>query len=141
MEELTNAEVSKDSGAGKEQVSVPSSIPYDPYANVPRLLSEDEMKSSAVQKLLLNENARMSREIETFHDMEKRFHERDKEAAIFEEKLKRSTGADILYTFCETIGSALVGVSTFFWDNHGWILLAMGVVLIIGGILFKFVKR
>lgn len=39
MDELMNAEVSKDSGVGKEQVSVPTSIPYDPYANVQRLLS------------------------------------------------------------------------------------------------------
>lgn len=134
-------EVSKDSGLGEGQVSVPTSIPSDPYANVPRLLSEKDMNSPAVQKLLLSENDRMSRELARFHEMAENYYSRDKEAAILEEKLKQSTGAEVLFTFCETGGSALVGVSPLFWDNKGWILLLIGFVFILGGILFKFVKR
>ena len=141
MEVNNNKEVSKDSGFGKEQVSVPTSIPYDPYANVQRLLSEEDMSSPAVQKLLLNDNTRMSREIERLCAIEDNYHARDKEVAILEEKLKESTGAEVLYTLCEAGGSALVGVSTTFWDKNGWILLILGCVFIVGGILFKIVKR
>lgn len=133
--------VSKDSGKGKEQNEVLSSIPNDPYANVQRLLSEEDMSSPAVQKLLLNENDRMNRELGKLREMEEKYHARDKEAAILEEKLKESTGADILYTLCTSGGSALVGISTTFWDNKGWILLVMGLLFIVGGLLFKFVKR
>ena len=141
MDEINKLEVSKDSGVGKEQPIVNTSIPYDPYAKVQRLLSEEDMSSTAVQKLLLNENDRMSREIEKYHVLEDKFHARDKEAAILEEKFKKTTGADILYTLCTTGGSALVGFSKAFWDNNGWILLVIGFVFVLGGIIFKFVKK
>ena len=136
-----NIEVSKDSGVGKEQTSVPSSIPNDPYAKVQRLLSEEDMRSSAVQKLLLNENDRMSRDIEKYHLMEEKYHIRDKEAAILEEKMKQSVGAEVLYTLCTAGGSALVGFSKALWEYDGWIFLLMGLLFIVGGILFKVVKK
>ena len=141
MDDIKNIEVSKDSGIGKQQESVPMSIPYDPYAKVQRLLSEEDMSSPAVQKLLLNENARMNKEIEKLHLVEEKYHNRDKEAAILEEKLKKSTGSEILYTICTGGGSALVGFSKAFWDNNGWVLLVMGFVFVICGLSFKFVKR
>lgn len=141
MDVIKNTEVSKDSGIGKQQESALMSIPYDPYANVQRFLSEEDMSSPAVQKLLLNENDRMTRELGKLHVMEEKYHARDKEAAILEEKLKKSTGADILYTLCTSGGAALVGFSKAFWDNNGWILLVMGFVFVICGIVFKFAKR
>ncbi len=141
MEVYSVREVSKDSGIGKQQDSVPRSIPYDPYAKVQRLLSEEDMASPAVQKLLLNENDRMTRELGKLHLMEEKYHARDKEAAIFEEKLKKSSGAEILYTLCTSGGAALVGFSKAFWDNNGWVLLVMGFVFVICGLVFKFVKR
>ena len=141
MDDIKNIEVSKDSGIGKEQESASTSIPYDPYARVQRLLSEEDMSSPAVQKLLLNENARMNKEIEKLHLVEEKYHNRDKEAAILEEKLKKSAGSEILYTICTGGGSALVGFSKAFWDNNGWVLLVMGFVFVICGLSFKFVKR
>ena len=56
--------VSKDSGKGKEQSVAQTSIPSDPYAKATRVLSEEVMNSSAVQKLLLSENDRKDREID-----------------------------------------------------------------------------
>jgi hypothetical protein len=141
MDDTNTIEVSKDSGIGKEQVTVSTSIPYDPYARVQRLLSEEDMSSPAVQKLLLNENDRMNKEIEKLHLVEEKYHIRDKEAAILEEKLKKSTGAEILYTICTGGGSALVGFSKAFWDNNGWVLFVMGFMFVICGLVFKFVKR
>lgn len=141
MDIISNTEVSKDSGIGKQQESVPMSIPYDPYAKVQRLLSEEDMASPAVQKLLLNENDRMARELSKLHLMEEKYHARDKDAAILEEKLKKSTGAEILYTLCTSGGAALVGFSKAFWENNGWVLLVMGFVFVICGLAFKFVKR
>lgn len=134
--------VSKDSGKGKEQSIAQISIPSDPYAKATRVLSEEEMNSSAVQKLLLSENDRKDREIDRLKSIEDLYYKRDKDASILEEKLKQSTGAEVLFTVCETGGSALAGVSGIFWNyTGGWILLVIGVLFIIGGILFKFVKR
>ena len=137
---IKNSEVSKDSGAGKEKVTN-SSIPSDPYANVQRQLSEMDMNSPAVKKLLLNENDRLSRENEKLQQVREKYYIRDKEAAVLEEKLKQSTGAEVLYTLCTSGGAALAGFSKVFWDKGGWILLLMGLIFIVGGILFKIVKR
>ena len=141
MENNFNSEVSKDSGNGILQESVSMSIPNDPYAKVQRLLSEEDMTSPAVQKLLLSENDRMSRELKKLYVLEEKYHARDKDAAILEEKLKKMKGADILYTLCTSGGAALVGFSKAFWDNNGWVLLVMGFVFVICGVVFKFAKK
>lgn len=141
MENNINSEVSKDSGNGILQESVSMSIPNDPYAKVQRLLSEEDMTSPAVQKLLLSENDRMSRELKKLYVLEEKYHARDKDAAILEEKLKKMKGADILYTLCTSGGAALVGFSKAFWDNNGWVLLVMGFVFVICGVVFKFAKK
>ncbi len=44
--------VKKDTGS-KKQIGTPKAIPTNPYTNIKRELSEDELKSTAVQKLLL----------------------------------------------------------------------------------------
>lgn len=137
---IKNPEVSKDSGVGKENV-INSSIPSDPYANVQRQFSEVDMNSPAVKKMLLNENDRLNRENEKLQQVREKYYARDKEAAVLEEKLKQSTGSEVLYTLCTSGGAALVGFSKVFWGNGGWILLLMGFIFIVGGILFKIVKR
>lgn len=137
----SNTMVSKDSGLGGQQVAMPTSIPNDPYANVERHLSDADMASPAVQKILLGENDRKSNEIDRLRLIEIEYHKRDKEAAILEEKLKKSTSRDILYTICEVGGSAIAGVSGIFWENKGWLFLVIGVFFIIGGVLFKFFER
>ena len=142
MEVKETSMVSKDSGKGKEQVVAQTSIPSDPYAKATRVLSDEEMNSSAVQKLLLSENDRKDREIDRLKSVEQLYYKRDKEASVLEEKLKQSTSAEILFTICETGGSALAGVSGIFWNYRGgWLLLVIGGLFIVGGILFKFVKR
>lgn len=142
METNDNYRVSRDAGKGGGiSSSQEASIPSDPYAKVTRFLSEEEMGSPAVLKLLLSENDRQGREIECLKEIENRYYKRDKEAAILEEKINQSTRSEILFTVCETGGSALAGVSGIFWDNKGWILLLFGLLLVGGGLLFKFLKR
>lgn len=117
------------------------SIPIDPYANVRRELSEEELASSAVQRLLLSDHDRVERECERLKSFEEEFHKCDKEVAVLEEKLKDSTASEILYTCCVSIGSILAGVSGIYWDNKGWILLCIGVALVIGGVIYKIVRK
>lgn len=135
-------EVSKDSG-GEKNIAVARSvsIPTDPYANVKRELSDEELSSPAVQKLLLNDNYRMEREIEELKIIESKFYQRDKEAAVLEVKLKEATASEVLYTVCETLGSLLAGLSSLYWENRGWWILIVGIGLVIGGIVFKIVKK
>lgn len=123
------------------QRSQEESIPIDPYANVRRELSEEELTSPAVQRLLLSDHDRVERECERLKSYEEDFHKCDKKVAVLEEKLKQSTASEILYTCCVSSGSILAGVSGIYWNNRGWILLCIGIALVIGSVIYKFVKR
>lgn len=136
MEEI----ISKDTGSGKEQQADSQVIPADPYGNVTRELSEEELKSPAVQKLLINEHDRMLNEINRLKQFSDKYHEKDKESAVLLEKQKISKASEVLYTFCEVGGSLLAGISSIYWDNHGWIILLTGILFVAGGIIYKLVK-
>lgn len=133
--------VSKDTGSGKEQKIDKTSIPSDPYINVKRELSDEELKSTAVQKLLLNEHDRMANEVNRLKQFVEKYHEKDKECAILLEKQKTSSASEVLYTLCEVGGSLLTGIAGIYWKDHGWILLSIGVFFVIGGIIYKLVKK
>lgn len=142
METIDQSGVSRDAGRGVEDNSPhKASIPSDPYAKVTRLLSDEEMGSTAVLKLLLSENDRQGREIDRLKEIEEKYYKRDKEAAVLEEKLMQSTRSEVLFTVCEACGSALAGVSGIYWENKGWIFLLVGLLLVIGGLIYKFVKK
>ena len=140
MQAVQPSSLSKEDGTQK-QVPNQTTIPADPYANVKRELSEEELTSPAVQKLLLNDNYRMEKEMERLKEYESLYHAKDKEAAVLSEKISKSTGSEILFTACETVGSLLAGISANYWSNKGWILLIIGSGLVLGGIIYKFVVK
>jgi len=132
--------VNKDIGSEK-QTGITKTIPTNPYTNIKRELSEEELKSPAVQKLLLNEHDKLEQRISELEGYVERFHNSDKLRAILDEKLKTTNAFEILYSFCLTAGSALAGISGIFWDKKGYLLLIIGFVFILGGIISKFVKK
>lgn len=133
--------VSKDVGGIQGPELSQRTIPANPFANVKRELSDDELQSPAVQKLLLNDNYRMEKENEQLKEYEALYHQRDKEAAVLNEKLKASRGHDILYTACEAVGSLLVGVAALDWQNNGMLIVSAGAILVMGGIIYKFFMK
>ena len=139
-QENSDQYVNKDFGSEK-QSGTPKAIPINPYTNIKRELSEDELKSPAVQKLLLNEHDKLEQRIVELEGYIERFHTSDKLRAILEEKLKTSNAFEVLYSFCLTAGSALAGISGIFWDKNGYLLLIIGFIFILGGIISKFVKK
>lgn len=132
--------VKKDIGSEKV-TELQKSIPTNPYTNIKRELSEDELKSPAVQKLLLNEHDKLEQRIAELEGYVERFHYVDKLRGILEEKLKTANSYEILYSFCLAAGSALAGISGIFWENKGSLLLIGGFSLILGGIISKFAKK
>lgn len=139
-QEISEQFVSKDVGSEK-QTEIIKAIPTNPYTNIKRELSEEELKSPAVQKLLLNEHDKLEQRIAEIEGYIERFHTSDKLRAILEEKLKTSNAYEILYSFCLTAGSALAGISGIFWDKNGYLLLIIGFIFILGGIISKIVKK
>lgn len=134
--------ISKEPGGNRlMHSSQEESIPVDPYANVRRALSEEELASPAVQRLLLSDYDRVERECERLKSFEDEYHKCDKRVAVLEEKLKTSTASEILYTCCVSIGSVLAGVSSIYWNNRGWLLLCIGIALVIGSVIYKLVEK
>lgn len=144
-------EVQKDEGS-----SIPlrrdSSIPSSPYSNIKREITEEDLQSKAVQRILLGEvdklenrclllENRVDEISATYDELQNKFHERDKEKAILDEKLKKSKSQEILYSFCLAAGSVVIGFAKAVWDKGlGEEFLTLGIFLIIGGIITKAVQ-
>ena len=71
----------------------------------------------------------------------KLFHEADKKAAVLEEKNRFRISQEIISLACVTVGGVVLGWVPSFWNSqHSLSLLAVGVVLVLCGVLAKFIK-
>ncbi len=141
-------EVQKDDGAKEVPVNS-GSIPISPYSNIKREISEEDLKSPAVQRILLSEVDKLENrtleladilklKISLFDSLKDDFHGVDKENGIFTEKLKKNKSQEILYSFCLTSGSIMIGLAKTVWNEGlGGIFVGLGLFLIIGGIISK----
>lgn len=148
----TNLEIMSDEKIDKEQSDSQSEKFSDKgnespksrkaFSKLRRELSDDELNSPAVQKLLLDNLDQLENtnfELEIFED---KFHAVDKEKAVLEEKLKSTQSSEILYTFTLTIGAAIIGLSPTFWTTgFGWLVVIVGFLLVLGGLISKFANR
>lgn len=107
-----------------------------------RELSEDELKTPAVQKLLLDEIERLEEDNGELIGYRDRFHERDKHAAVLEQKIQRSNAQEIISMSCVIIGGAALGYIPSVWGSQptGYIALIFGGLLVIFGVFAKWVK-
>lgn len=142
--------VPEDTGDGS---GLPASKGKRAFQNITRELSDDDLTNPAVGKLLLNEldrleieNDELKKRLENENDKlskyREQFQEADKKVAVLEEKGKTHLATEIISAVCFTIGAVLIGYAPVLWKSQpsGWIALAFGSILIIGGIFAK-VKR
>jgi phosphotransacetylase len=113
------------------------------FINVRRELSDDELLSPAVQRMLIDDIERLEKEKFELSEYCEKFYEADKRSAILEEKVKSSVSQEVIFSVCLTVGSAALGYAPSVWASQptGYISIVFGVVLIIGGIASKVVKR
>jgi len=107
-----------------------------------RELTNEELSSTGTQKMLLEELERLSQEVGNLSGYRESFYQADKLVAVLEEKLKRFKSVEIVSGACLAIGAAALGYAPAVWEHQpsGWICLAFGVVLVVGGIYAKVVK-
>lgn len=114
------------------------------FSNLRRELSDEELSSPAVQRLLLDDIDRLEKDNGSLSDYQTSYYEADKKVAVLNEKLKTNIAQEVTFGVCLTIGAALIGFAPSLWlpdKPHGWVSVALGVILIIGGIASKVVKR
>lgn len=135
-----NDYLTADSSAQTKSQEIPA-VPSSPFVNIKRDLTEEDLKNSAVQRLLLSENDKLGHQVHRLEIIEERFHLIDKECSVLKEKVGNNTSFEIIYTACIAIGSTICGISSIYWAQKGYILLLFGLGLIICGILAKIIKR
>ena len=104
-------------------------------SKVQRELSEEEIGSPAVQRMLLDELERLETEAIELREFKDRFHTADKDAAVLRERLRASPPRDGSLA----VGAALLGLAPSLWSVPpvGWIVVALGVVLMVLAVLAK----
>lgn len=138
------SKIPKKAGKDTVELGTPDVIPSSPYTNIQREISEQDLQTPAVQRILLGEVDKLQNKVDSLELVQNQFHNIDKKAAILEEKLKSTNAHEILYTFSLTIGSVIIGLSPTLWstkNNHGIIALIVGAILIVGGIASKVIKK
>jgi hypothetical protein len=141
MAEEEQADLEPES-AGTEQITeVPKG--RRSLSKIKRELTEDELKSPAVQKLLIDELERLERNNGELTDYRDRFYSTDKKLCVLEEKLKKSLSSEIISSACFVIGAAALGYAPALWNNQpaGWISVVFGGGLITAGIWAKAVIK
>lgn len=148
---MNEEKVQKEDGA-KEVENTSNGIPLSPYSNLKREITEDDLKTPAVQRILLSEVDKLENrclELEDtlktnfteLSDLKEKFHKKDKEKEILDEKFNISKSHEILYSFCLTSGSAIIGFSKIVWDDgYGGLFITFGILLILGGVISKAIK-
>ncbi len=113
------------------------------FSKVRRELSEEELSSPAVHRLLLDELDQLEQQVVELSDFRDRFHKTDKEKAVLEERIRKSIASEIIFGLCLTVGAALIGLTPFLWATkpQGPLSLGVGVILIIGGIISRAVRK
>ncbi len=110
---------------------------------ISRELKEGDLANPGVQKLLIELLETAENKCEILEGFVARYHAADKSVAVLQEKLRTQTAIDVLFGSGLGIGSAIIGLAPYFWDQsvRGPIALGVGVLLIFGSTAAKVVKR
>ncbi len=113
------------------------------FREIRRQLSEEDLSSRGVQKLLLDELERAEAECEILIGYVERFHEADKRAAVLDERVKTATALEIMFGVGIGVGGAIMGLAPLFWQDQpkGYIALAVGLLLSLGATIARLMKR
>jgi hypothetical protein len=124
--------------------AVPSSGRRQAFKEIRRELAENDLASTGVQKMLLEELQLAEDKCEVLESYVDRFHEADKKAAILSEKLVAQKAFDVLFNVSFGVGCAIIGLAPFFWDmkgSAGPLSLVVGIILAGGATAASVARR
>lgn len=102
------------------------------FSEIRRQLSEKELTSAGVQKLIIENLDRAELECERLQGFVERYYTADKRAAVLEEQVRSKRAFDILHSLCLTVGGVLVGLFPALSNSAplGFVSLGLGLLLI-----------
>ena len=127
---------------GAKPVAEPLPKVRKALSRLKRELSEEELATPGVQKMLVEELERVEDENNDLKTFREKFHTADKDLAIANQKLKGWRSMEIISTGCIAVGAAALVYVPDAWKTqpNGWIALVFGGVLTAIGILAKAIR-
>lgn len=112
------------------------------FSKLRRELTDEELASPAVQRMLLDEIERLDDALIGNHQYREKFHTCDKQLGALQAKLKSRLSIEIIHAVCIAVGGASIGYATSNWGAQpaGMLALVFGAVLLVAGFIAKAVK-
>jgi hypothetical protein len=113
------------------------------FKELRRQLTNEDLTSPGVQKMLLDELEQSEAQCEVLQGYITRYYDADKLAAVLQERLRGATALEICFATGVGLGGAIVGLAPLFWDTspRGPIALILGIALISGAVAARILKR
>lgn len=103
------------------------------FRAIRRHLSDDELSSPGVQRLILEDLERAESERSELQKYVDRFHEADKIAAVLRERVGAVQSLDIMFGVALGLGGTLIGMAT----TAGWQVGIVGGLLMLAGVIAR----
>jgi len=128
--------------AGAKPVSSQEPKTRRALSRLKRELTDEELSSPGVQKLLLDSFERAEEENAALEPFRDKYYESDKQKCILGEKLKTHVGLELVSTGCVAVGAAALVYAPIAWAHQpdGEIALGFGIVMTIVGVVAKVVR-
>ena len=112
------------------------------FSRLKRELSDEDLNSPGVQKLLLDYLERAEEENASLKSVLEKYHEADKKNVVLEQKLRTNTAAEVMSTGCVAIGAAALVYVPVVWPSQptGSIALFFGIIVTALGIAAKVIR-
>ena len=123
--------------------SVPSSGRRLAFRDIRRQLTDTELSSTGVQKLLLEMLEEADVNCDHLQPYVELYHEADKRAAILGEQLKTPRRIEIFFGVGVGLGGAIIGLTPFFGEiksEYGWNTAIIGLLLVGGATVGRIAK-
>jgi hypothetical protein len=127
---------------GSQPVAAESPKTRRALSRVKRELTDAELGSTGVQKMLLESLAVAEEENSDLRSFRNKYYQADKQNGVLQEKLISRTAAEIVSLGCLAVGGAALGYAPSAWASqpNGWIALAFGSILTVAGIVARVVR-
>lgn len=102
----------------------------DPFSNISKKVSEEDLKNSGVQRMLINENNILKK-------FEGDYYEAEKERAILNERLQNIKPLSTMYDICLSIGALLMGISFSISDIIQKIILFILGTFLLAAVIYN----
>jgi hypothetical protein len=128
---------------GSEPIAAELPKSHRALSRLKRELTDDELGSSGVQKMLLELLQRAEDDNADLTPFREKYHLTDKQNGVLNEKLKSRTAADVVSMGSLAVGAAALGYAPSVWASQptGWIALAFGILLTLVGIAARVARQ